>query len=234
MLARDVERALPLLATDGAEPAPEAAEPALDPALAAPTESARLRVRLRGPKAVAAVAAVGLVLAGALIVGMRLSAPTTPAAPPTVVATAPTTPPPPVAAVPPAIHEPPAPPPPEDPTPAPAHPIATSSGRARPPGAKTARPTTPTSPAISSEELLRRAQEKFDVGDTQAALALARQAAAAGARAAAHILMGKVMMSERRFDEAEREFAEAVRLDPNDAKAAHLLSLVRETRSAGP
>jgi cytochrome c-type biogenesis protein CcmH/NrfG len=46
--------------------------------------------------------------------------------------------------------------------------------------------------------------------------------------------MGKVMMSERRFDEAEREFAEAVRLDPGDAKAARLLALVRETRSGGP
>ena len=87
-------------------------------------------------------------------------------------------------------------------------------------------------PLPSGEELLRRAQEKFDVGETDDALALARQAARAGVRAPAHVLMGKVMMSERRFDEAEREFAEAVRLDPGDARAARLLALVRETRGA--
>ena len=114
--------------------------------------------------------------------------------------------------------------------PARAHQIAASAGRARPPGAKAARPA----PLPPYDDLLRRAQEKFDLGETVAALALARQAAGAGAGASAHVLMGKVMMSERRFDEAEREFAEAVRLDPGDAKAARLLGLVRETRSGGP
>jgi serine/threonine-protein kinase len=116
------------------------------------------------------------------------------------------------------------------PPPSPVHPIATSAGRARPPGAKTARPA----PSPPSDELLRRAQDKFDVGETEAALALARQAAAAGARGPAHILMGKVLMSEQRLADAEREFAEAVRLDPDDARAARLLALVRETRSSAP
>jgi len=71
---------------------------------------------------------------------------------------------------------------------------------------------------------------------SRAALALARQAAnaSAGARASAHVLMGRVMMSERRFDEAEQAFAEAVRLDSRDAVAARLLALVRETRSDEP
>ena len=113
-----------------------------------------------------------------------------------------------------------------------AHPIAVSAGRARPPGPKAARPAPV--PSVPVDELLKRAQEKFDVGETGAALALARQAATAGARAPAHVLMGKVLMSEHRFDEAEREFAEAVRLDPGDAKAARLLALVRETRGAQP
>jgi len=113
-----------------------------------------------------------------------------------------------------------------------AHPIAVSAGRARPPGPKAARPAQV--PSVPVDELLKRAQEKFDVGETGSALALARQAAAAGARAPAHVLMGKVLMSEHRFDEAEREFAEAVRLDPGDAKAARLLALVRETRGAQP
>jgi len=116
--------------------------------------------------------------------------------------------------------------------PAHVHPIAVSAGRARPPGPKVAR-LAPV-PSIPVDDLLKRAQEKFDVGETASALALARQAAAAGARAPAHVLMGKVLMSEHRFDEAEREFAEAVRLDPGDAKAARLLALVRETRGAQP
>jgi serine/threonine protein kinase len=107
------------------------------------------------------------------------------------------------------------------------HPVALSAGRARPPATKAPRPA----PALSPDELLKRAQEKFDVGQTDAALALARQAASAGAQAPAQILMGKVLMSERRLDEAEHAFAEAARLDPADARAARLLALVRETRS---
>ena len=110
------------------------------------------------------------------------------------------------------------------------HPTAMSAGRARRAAAKTTRPA----PVIPAEELLRRAQDKFDVGETATALALARQAANAGARAPAHVLMGKVLMSEGRFDEAEQEFAEAVRLDPGDTRAARLLALVRETRSGKP
>jgi hypothetical protein len=115
-----------------------------------------------------------------------------------------------------------------------ARPIALTAGRARPPGPLQARPAPTQMPAIPPEELLRRAQDKYDVGETQAALTLARQAANAGARAPAHVLMGKVMMSERRFDEAEQEFAEAVRLDPGDGRAARLLTLVRETRGGRP
>jgi hypothetical protein len=108
-----------------------------------------------------------------------------------------------------------------------AHAIA---GRARPSGAKTTRP----GPVLPADELLKRAQDKFDMGETVAALALARQAADAGARAPAHLLMGQVLMSERRFDEAEQEFAEAARLDPGDGRAIRLLTLVRETRSGRP
>jgi serine/threonine-protein kinase len=254
MLAREVERALPLLSSDGAERAPrgpthppiepehapQAAQPPVEPEPTAAVGPARPRVRLRGAKAVVAIGGVGLVLAGALVVGMRMAGPTaSPAAQPMVAAT-PGPPPPPVTAVaPPATPETPpaapeAPGPAPAPAPAPAHPIATSAARARPPSAKAARPIATPASADSADDLLRRAQDRFDVGDTQTALALARQAAAAGARGAAHILMGKVMMSERRFDEAENAFAEAVRLDPHDARAARLLSLVRETRRGGP
>jgi cytochrome c-type biogenesis protein CcmH/NrfG len=43
-----------------------------------------------------------------------------------------------------------------------------------------------------------------------------------------------VMMSERRLDDAERAFAEAIRLDPRGSVAARLLARVRETRSVRP
>ena len=89
-------------------------------------------------------------------------------------------------------------------------------------------------PVIAADELLKRAQDEFDVGETVAALALARQAANAGARAPAHLLMGEVLMSERRFDQAEQEFAEAARQDPGEGRATRLLTLVRETRSGRP
>jgi tetratricopeptide (TPR) repeat protein len=111
-----------------------------------------------------------------------------------------------------------------------AHALAISARRARPAATKPARPA----PLIPAEDLLRRAQDEFDVGETATALALARQAANAGGRSPAHVLMGQALMSERRFDEAEREFAEAVRLDPGDARAARLLALVRDTRSGRP
>jgi len=237
MLASEVERARLFLAG-----APEPGSPAP----AAPTTPARPEPATtpepnngRRPKIIAAIGAVGL-CAVAVIAGLRRpsSRPIAAAQPPPAVNTehavvdrgAPSAP---LVAAPPAR----APAPDDDdvrwPTrkaPARAHLIAASAGRARPPGAKTARPA----PSPPSDELLRRAQEKFELGDTEAALALARQAAGAGARAPVHLLMGKVMMSERRFDEAEREFAEAVRLDPGDTKAARLLALVRETRSGGP
>jgi serine/threonine-protein kinase len=187
---------------------------------------------------VAAIGATGLALAVALVAGLkpppaRPLAPTPTAAAPTsgggAARSAPVPPPASTAHAPAsAVRDE---PPPEVPTTPPrARQVASSAGRARPPSAKTARPAS----TLSAEELLRRAQDKFDVGETEAALALARQAVSAGARAPAHVLMGKVMMSERRFDEAEREFAEAVRLDPGDARAARLLALVRETRSSGP
>jgi tetratricopeptide (TPR) repeat protein len=108
--------------------------------------------------------------------------------------------------------------------------IAVSAGRVRPAAVKTTRPGA----VVAADELLKRAQDKFDVGETVAALALARQAANAGARAPAHLLIGEVLMSERRFDQAEQEFAEAARLDPGEGRASRLLTLVRETRSGRP
>ena len=234
MLAADVERAMHFLGSTEPEPAPTAK--ALEPArpLASGATAPRRTHRSLGAMTAIGVAVLALVLL--LRVGLRpspSSPPNLPAEPP-IAATPPTLPAtlpaPKAAAVQPApevIREPaqaPIDPPPR------AHPAAASARHARLPGAKVVRPVSAPAP----DDLLNRAQEKFDVGDTGAARALARQAANAGAGSPAHVLMGKVLMSERRFDEAEQEFAEAVRLDPGDARAARLLALVRETRRSGP
>jgi Flp pilus assembly protein TadD len=88
-------------------------------------------------------------------------------------------------------------------------------------------------PAADIDELLAGAQANFDRGDLAAALALARNAARGGAGSPAYILIGTVMMNRHRYDEAERAFTEAARLDPRDTRAARLLAMVREIRKIG-
>jgi eukaryotic-like serine/threonine-protein kinase len=232
MLADDVERATRFLA---AAAAPEIPRPSKPPAPA--PRAARERVSPPNGRMLTLGAAIGVAcfaVVAVVFLGLRHSTSRSTAALKEVTAAAPAqTSPSRDAPRPPAIAVP-APgsgareelPPSAQTAPPRAHQIATSARRA-PASTKPARPAQ----TVAPEELLARAQEKFDLGETESALALARQAAGAGARAPAHVLMGKVMMSERRYDEAEREFAEAVRLDPADTKAARLLALVRETRS---
>jgi serine/threonine-protein kinase len=216
MLASDVERAMRLWpgAVSASEAAPKATK--------APTSTQAIiaATRTRRPLILFGVGVAGLAVGVAAVAVLRPSAPapgaSVPMAAPAPAEAA-------VSGSPPAV--------PSRRAPAPqAHAMPTSAGRARPPGVKVARPAA----AVPAEELLRRAQEKFDVGETQAALALARRAAGVGASASAHVLIGKVMMSERRFEEAEQEFAKAVDLDPRDGVASRLLALVRENRSGGP
>ena len=88
-------------------------------------------------------------------------------------------------------------------------------------------------PPIDIRKLLGEAQDNFDRGDLATALALARNAAHKGAGDPAYILIGTIMMNERHYDEAERAFTEAVRLDPEDARAARLLAVVKEIRKMG-
>ena len=95
------------------------------------------------------------------------------------------------------------------------------------------RPTTERAHAavpINAENLLAQAQQDFDRGDLPAALVIARNATHGGAGSAAYILIGTIMMNGRRYDEAERAFTEAVRLDPGDPRASRLLAMVREVR----
>jgi tRNA A-37 threonylcarbamoyl transferase component Bud32/tetratricopeptide (TPR) repeat protein len=109
--------------------------------------------------------------------------------------------------------------------------IAPAAPKSRPPAVDLA--AHPSLPAADIDELLAGAQANFDRGDLAAALALARNAARGGAGSPAYILIGTVMMNRHRYDEAERAFTEAARLDPRDTRAARLLAMVREIRKIG-
>lgn len=90
-----------------------------------------------------------------------------------------------------------------------------------------------TPPTIDIKKLLSQAQDNFDRGELATALTLARDAAHDGAGGPAYILIGTIMMNGRHYDEAERAFTEAVRLAPEDARAARLLAVVKEIRNMG-
>ena len=120
----------------------------------------------------------------------------------------------------------------------PPSPASTSSEGVAPRQANDRPPTAPraahAAPApIDLKKLLGEAQDNFDRGDLAIALTLARNAARDGAGRPAYILIGTIMMNERRYDQAERAFTEAVRLDPEDAQAARLLAMVKEIRKMG-
>lgn len=76
--------------------------------------------------------------------------------------------------------------------------------------------------------MLRRARESWDAGDLAAALTFARDAAARGAGAEAHVLAGTVLLRQGQRENAQRELATALQQDPGNAKAARLLELARK------
>jgi eukaryotic-like serine/threonine-protein kinase len=183
--------------------------PRAAPAVTPGANSVSIPARDRGPLLTLAVA---LAVAGGGIALLRYHGEGT--SPPTaVVATAP----------PPAV---PAPPPAAAPTPAPLAADlveAPRSSRRGPPGA--ARATRDDGP----ERLLRQANDLFERGNTAGALALTRQAIAAGAGAPAHVLMATLLINLRNYNAAEPELAEAIRLDPRNDEAHRLLLLLRRT-----
>jgi eukaryotic-like serine/threonine-protein kinase len=84
----------------------------------------------------------------------------------------------------------------------------------------------------NASELLTAAQESWDRGNTPRAIALAKNAIAAGSGAAGHLLLGAILLSSNKR-EAERELAEAVRLDPQNRQAKNLLALAQQKIAEG-
>jgi Flp pilus assembly protein TadD len=82
--------------------------------------------------------------------------------------------------------------------------------------------------------MLKEARERWDNDDVDGALVLARSAAAArGGGAEAHVLIGTLLLKKGQRPEAEKEFKEALRLDPSNGKASRLLRLTRGGRADG-
>jgi tRNA A-37 threonylcarbamoyl transferase component Bud32 len=91
----------------------------------------------------------------------------------------------------------------------------------------------PLSPPLtrSGAQILQEARERWDNDDIDGALILARSAADHGAGAAAHVLIGALLLKKQKRPEAEKEFEEALRLDPSNRKATRLLQLTRGGRA---
>ncbi len=90
----------------------------------------------------------------------------------------------------------------------------------------------PTAAPTGAADLLNEAQSSWDRGNTQRAIALAKNAIAAGAGAPGHLLLGAILLNSNKH-EAERELAEAVRLDPQNRQARNLLSLAQQKIAEG-
>jgi len=91
----------------------------------------------------------------------------------------------------------------------------------------------PTEPVRDPSGALARARAAFKAGRLDEALATGREAADAGAGAAAHLLLGNTLFLLRRFDEAEKEYVETLRLYPSDTVARERLDKIREMRGTG-
>jgi tRNA A-37 threonylcarbamoyl transferase component Bud32 len=90
----------------------------------------------------------------------------------------------------------------------------------------------PTGP--QADELLDKAEMSFDRGDLSAALGFARAAAKAQPSTRAHLMAGRILLSDGKLAEAEAELTEAVRLaPPEDRTALQLLERVRARRQRG-
>jgi hypothetical protein len=121
-------------------------------------------------------------------------------------------------------------PPPTQTTPPPELPSAPPAGAQarprRPPASARPAPAAPT-PANPAGPLVR-AREAFVDGNLDAALREAQAALESGAGAEALVVIGNVHFSRKRFRDAERAYAEALRLAPSNQKVAERLQVARE------
>ena len=82
-------------------------------------------------------------------------------------------------------------------------------------------------PAVDATTLIQQAQALWEDHDTDGALALLRKARSSGGGAAAYVLSAAILIDEHRRQEAQRDLAEALRLDPENARAKKLLPLTQ-------
>lgn len=80
----------------------------------------------------------------------------------------------------------------------------------------------------AAADLLADGQRRFDMGDVDGALRSARAAIRSGGGAPAHLLAGRALGKLNQLQDAERELAIAVRLDPTNTLAAQRLRDVRD------
>ena len=80
-------------------------------------------------------------------------------------------------------------------------------------------------PRGDAEALVRQAEELLRAGNAEAARAAAQVALDSFPEdSRAHLLVGSILLAERRFLEAESALREAVRLDPGGARPLRMLS----------
>jgi hypothetical protein len=121
------------------------------------------------------------------------------------------------------------------PTPEPAEP----SAKAKPRSPIARRPDLAPAAAVESaapraDELLDKAEMSFDRGEVTSALTFARASAKARPSTRAHLMAGRILLSDGKLAEAEAELTEAVRLaPPDDRTALQLLERVRARRQRG-
>jgi len=92
-------------------------------------------------------------------------------------------------------------------------------------GPKPIRKAATTNSDATGLELLKQARERWDTDDVDGALSLAKRAAERGGGSDAHVLIGTVLLKKEHPRDAEREFQEALRLNPGNEKASRLLRL---------
>jgi serine/threonine-protein kinase len=76
--------------------------------------------------------------------------------------------------------------------------------------------------------LMREARQRWDEQDAEGALAVLKQARAAGGGPPAYVLSAVILMSQGKAEEAERTLAEALKLDPENAEAKKLLTFTQK------